>query len=156
MLDNAKHYGEVKLVKLQYKTYCWWFVTFLTFPYQLGLSSSQLTFIWVGWSYEMVDGYNMYNTSIWWFPQIVVPPNHPFLDGIVHYKPSSYGGTPIDGNPHRVLSSNVTTKSVQWWVQESLPAGRSGRWVPGFEKIRWNNWKKHGKIQQLPGNHRNI
>ena len=35
-----------------------------------------------------------------WFPKIWVPLNHPILDGIVHYKPSSYGGTPIDGNLH--------------------------------------------------------
>ena len=27
-----------------------------------------------------------------------VPLNHPFIDGIFNYKPSSYGGTPIYGN----------------------------------------------------------
>ena len=31
-----------------------------------------------------------------------LPPDHPFLDGIFQYKPSSYGGTPICGNPHMV------------------------------------------------------
>ena len=32
---------------------------------------------------------------IWWFPKIGVPhgtPNHPFLDGICHCKPSIFGG----------------------------------------------------------------
>ena len=31
---------------------------------------------------------------------IGVPQNHPFLDRIFPYKPSSYGGTPLYGNPH--------------------------------------------------------
>ena len=41
---------------------------------------------------------------IWWFPEIGVPPNHPFLDGIFPYKPSlnhpAIGVPPIYGNPH--------------------------------------------------------
>ena len=40
--------------------------------------------------------------SIWGFPKIGLPPNHPFLDGIFPYKPSSYWGTPINGNPHMI------------------------------------------------------
>ena len=38
------------------------------------------------------------------------PSHHPFLDGIFHYKPSSYGDAPIDGNLH-----------MDWW----LPTGSS-------------------------------
>ena len=30
------------------------------------------------------------NTYIWMFPKMGVPPNHPFIDGIFPYKPSSY------------------------------------------------------------------
>ena len=30
--------------------------------------------------------------AIWWCPKIGVPPNHPFLVGILHSKPSSYWG----------------------------------------------------------------
>ena len=38
---------------------------------------------------------------IWRFPEIGVPPSHhPFVDRIFPSKPSSYWGTPIDGNPH--------------------------------------------------------
>ena len=33
--------------------------------------------------------------GIWRFPEIGVPPNHPFLDGIFAYKPTSYCGTPM-------------------------------------------------------------
>ena len=33
--------------------------------------------------------------SIWWFPEIGVPPNHPFLDGIFHYKASFLGIPPF-------------------------------------------------------------
>ena len=32
--------------------------------------------------------------DIWRFPKIEVLPNHPFLDGIFHCKPSNYGGPP--------------------------------------------------------------
>ena len=32
-----------------------------------------------------------------------VPLNHPFLDGMFPYKPSSYGGTPIYGTPHFIV-----------------------------------------------------
>ena len=31
------------------------------------------------------------NRSIWMFPKIMVPPNHPFLTGVFHYKPSIWG-----------------------------------------------------------------
>ena len=37
---------------------------------------------------------------IWRFPKMVVPLNHPVIQWIVHYKPSSYGGTPMYGNRH--------------------------------------------------------
>ena len=36
--------------------------------------------------------------DIWRFPKLEVPPNHPFLFGIVQYKPSSYWGTHILGD----------------------------------------------------------
>ena len=32
---------------------------------------------------------------IWWFPEIGVPPDHPFIDGMFFYKPSSSWGTPM-------------------------------------------------------------
>ena len=43
--------------------------------------------------------------GIWYegFSKIGVPPNHPFIDGIFPYRPSSYWGIPIDGKalaPH--------------------------------------------------------
>ena len=37
---------------------------------------------------------------IWRFPEMGVPPND--LHRIFHYKPSSYWGTPIYGNPHMI------------------------------------------------------
>ena len=40
---------------------------------------------------------------IWWFPEIGVPPNHPFLDGIFPNKNHPYWGSPIYGTPHFML-----------------------------------------------------
>ena len=37
---------------------------------------------------------------IWRFPEIGVPPNHPFLDGIFHEISHPIWGTPILGTPH--------------------------------------------------------
>ena len=52
----------------------------------------------------------------WRFPKMGVLLNHPFIDGIFHYKPSSYWGTPIYGNPHIViLESKFLSKSSQKW-----------------------------------------
>ena len=33
----------------------------------------------------------IYNTNIWMFPNIGVPPNHPINNRVVHYKPSTLG-----------------------------------------------------------------
>ncbi len=39
--------------------------------------------------------------SIWVFPKILVPPNHPFVHSVFHYKPSFFWGkNPIFGNIH--------------------------------------------------------
>ena len=40
----------------------------------------------------------------WGFPKMGVPPNHSFEIGIFPYKPSSYWGTPILGNPQHQAS----------------------------------------------------
>ena len=42
---------------------------------------------------------------IWRFPEMVVPLNHACIDGfsIINYKPTSYWGSPIYGNPHILL-----------------------------------------------------
>ena len=45
----------------------------------------------------------------WRFPEIGVPPNHPFLFGIFPYKLTSYWGTAILGNLHM----NMCTLSVE-------------------------------------------
>ena len=37
--------------------------------------------------------------GLWVFPKIVVPPNHPFVHRVFHYKPSIWGA-PIFGNTH--------------------------------------------------------
>ena len=41
------------------------------------------------------------------FPEIGVPPVIIHFNGIFLYKPSSYGGTPIDGNPHFEPSDDI-------------------------------------------------
>ena len=42
---------------------------------------------------------NLNLQSIWGFSETGVPPNHPFVDGMFHYKPSIWG-YPIYGNLH--------------------------------------------------------
>ena len=43
----------------------------------------------------------LYKLSIWMSPKIVVPPNHPFVNRVFHYKPSILGvKSPIFGNTH--------------------------------------------------------
>ena len=52
---------------------------------------------------------------------MMVPPNHPFIDGfsiinrwIFYYKPSSYWGTPISGNRH-ISHQGLGTR--QWFSE---------------------------------------
>ena len=47
---------------------------------------------------------NFCRMQIWRFPKIGIPPNHPFIDGMFHCKPSSYWGTPVVGNLDRFIS----------------------------------------------------
>ena len=35
------------------------------------------------------------STNIWRFPKVGVPPNHPLIHRMFHYKPSSYWGAPM-------------------------------------------------------------
>ena len=46
-----------------------------------------------------------------WFPKIGVPPNHPFIVGIFHYKPSTIG-YPHFGKPPNHW--NLEFNSIQW------------------------------------------
>ena len=61
--------------------------------------------------------------AIWRFPEIGVPPNHPFLDGIFSYKPSILGH-PIDGNPHIHFPNDIG----------QLPRSGSRTWFNGCGK----------------------
>ena len=38
--------------------------------------------------------------TTWWFPEMGLPLNHPFIDEIFLYKPTSYWGSPISGTPY--------------------------------------------------------
>jgi hypothetical protein len=49
-------------------------------------------------SIAMLNNQRVY--VIWTFPEMGVPPNHTFLFGVFHFKPTSYWGIPIYGNPH--------------------------------------------------------
>ena len=60
-------------------------------------------------TWQSKDGHAKNCLNIWWFPEIGVPPNHPFLDGIFPYKPTILG-YPIYGNPH--LSSRFV---IAFW-----------------------------------------
>ena len=41
---------------------------------------------------------------------------------IFHYKPSSYGGIPIYGNPHNMYLYIDTLVDPSWWGWKSIPA----------------------------------
>ena len=85
---------------------------------------------------------------IWWFPEMGVPPNHPFLDGIFPYKPTSYWGYPHGyGNPPYL---ETTIQKNPLWLRT---AGFGGPMLltGGFAKViccskmmdfswRPNNW----------------
>ena len=71
-----------------------------------------LTLLWTHWNhgecigessqYSPISGQRelLWFVQIWGFPKVVFfPPNYHFYLGIVHYKPSSYGSTTIDGTP---------------------------------------------------------
>ena len=48
---------------------------------------------------ECLEAWMTLHGDIWGFPSMGVPPVIIHFNGIFHYKPSSYGGTPIYGNP---------------------------------------------------------
>ena len=62
-----------------------------------------------------------------WFPEIGVPPNHPFLFGIFpEVNHPAMGGPPIDGTPHvRVQPSFVVTLQGL-----EFPPGAEVTWTP--------------------------
>ena len=47
---------------------------------------------------------------IWRFPKMGAPPNHPFLDGIFHHKPS------IFGYPHGELETPICIPTYLSWI----------------------------------------
>ena len=54
--------------------------------------------------------YYIIHTSIWWCPKIGIPPNHPFLDGIFHYKPSIVGCPHFTNHPY-IFSWSLNLRS---------------------------------------------
>ena len=68
--------------------------------------------------------YVLRNSQIWGFPEIGVPPNHPFLDGIFPCKPTILD-TPIYGNPHMSSRTHLwNTPSRHDWPWPSLAQPR--------------------------------
>ena len=70
--------------------------------------------------------------AIWMFPKIVVPPNHPFVHRVFHYKPSIFG----------YLFSETSIFSSQVWeiFISRAPSGRIG--VPGWQDVGLENGNK--------------
>ena len=79
--------------------------------------------------WEIPQNWRFQWTVIWCFPEMGVPPNHPFLDGMFPSRPSSYGGTPIDGNPHMNLWLLIACRCYFWFPEGNL------NW-----KIRYTHW----------------
>ena len=57
----------------------------------------------------------------WWFPEIGYP-QIIYLNGIFHYKPSSYWGTTILGNPHMMNYGGDANSKSTWRERRSRPA----------------------------------
>ena len=65
--------------------------------------------------------------TIWSFPKIGVPPNHPFFWGIFPCTPSSYWGTPISGNLSARWPSLSGLTGSGWSTLTSSPVERGSR-----------------------------
>ena len=76
----------------------------------------------------------------WWFPEIGVLPNHPFLDGIFPLQTIHFGVPPIYGNPQigknkgdNKTGGQFSSKPWSWFLQ-SVPglvnvySLRTGKW----------------------------
>ena len=60
----------------------------------------------------------------WAFPEIGVPPNHPFLDGIIPYKPSSYWGTPMTVETPGSTLPNTAERIFSVWSMMLLTCSK--------------------------------
>ena len=67
--------------------------------------------------------------TIWWSPEIGVPPNHPFLFGVFHYKPS------ILDIPTESPISEDASMSRRWLAR---------CWMMTMRKIGWMNGRTSG------------
>ena len=70
------------------------------------------------------------------FPKIGVPPNHPFLDGIFHYKPTILGYPHGYGNP----------KFVVWNLNQGGSKHWRRRWKSSRVRRRMGTWRAFGKL----------
>ena len=71
---------------------------------------------------------------IWRFPELGVPPNHPFIDGIFHEINRPFGGTTIDGNPHMSMHQFMTSGTPDSVLLRGSCSSGSGficLWHPG-------------------------
>ena len=107
---------------------------------------------WVllGWSSTPYDGDGhptfKWSESIWMFPKIVVPPNHPILIGfsIINHP---FWGSPIFGNTHILWMCKPPT-DLGWWPSRSS-YGNHGSW-----KRHKNPMTPHSSDRSWPGGSR--
>ena len=80
------------------------------------------------WSMMTING-----LLIWRFPEIGVPPNHPFIDGfslVNHYKPSSYWGIfHLWKPPYCWKVPSQSSQFSRWGARQQRGGG--GRWSQG-------------------------
>ena len=80
------------------------------------------------WSMMTING-----LLIWRFPEIGVPPNHPFIDGfslVDHYKPSSYWGIfHLWKPPYCWKVPSQSSQFSRWGARQQRGGG--GRWSQG-------------------------
>ena len=85
--------------------------------------------LWTVWKLDQFSGKTSGACSesknevyIWWFPEIGVPPNHPFLDRIFHEINHPFWGTPNLGKPHLTCCGKKQLYLVQITIWGPLSA----------------------------------
>ena len=66
--------------------------------------------------------------TVWRFPEMGGPLNHPFDFQIFHSKPSSYWGTPIYGNLHMEMMMGMMGMGFSWFSDSAADFFTSSLW----------------------------
>ena len=75
--------------------------------------------------------------ALWWFPIMEVPPNHQFYEKKSHYKPGSYGGTPM------TMETTISCRGRHPRVTFHVSVFAFPIWWGTDAKIEWGETQTH-------------